>query len=222
MKGALCAFTTKGKEVPDMTQRENRQNDENDGAAPAGGYPPRRDTRDYDGRQNRNAREVENEDRDRSFASDQRDMRSRERDRYGSQSDQSRNSRYDRDDRQGSYLDDRHGAPNPDYRNDRSNPGEHHGKGPKGYKRSDERIREDVCDRLADDDHLDATHINVAVSNGEVTLEGSIGSRSDKRRAEDCAESVSGVTHCQNNLRVGSSDDASFAQGGTSKSAKRK
>tara|TARA_R110002050_G_scaffold213841_2_gene350155 strand:- start:68515 stop:69183 length:669 start_codon:yes stop_codon:yes gene_type:complete len=222
MKSALCALTIKGKEIPDMTQRENRQNDGNDGAEPAGGYPPRRATRDYDDHQNGNDRAFYKEDRDRSFASDQRDMRSRERDRYGSHSDQSRDTRYDRSDRQGSYLDDRHGAPNPDYENDRFTAGEHRGKGPKGYKRSDERIREDVCDRLADDDHLDATHISVAVNNGEVTLEGSIGSRRDKRRAEDCAESISGVSHCQNNLRVGSSDDAASAQGSTSKSTKQK
>jgi hypothetical protein len=77
-----------------------------------------------------------------------------------------------------------------------------YGKGPKGYVRSDERIREDVCDRLSDDDELDASDITVAVSNGEVRLEGSVLDRQSKHRAEDLAESVSGVRDITNNLRA--------------------
>jgi BON domain len=80
--------------------------------------------------------------------------------------------------------------------------GEHRGRGPRGYRRSDERIREDVNDRLTDDDRLDASDVEVSVSDCEVTLNGSVGDRPSKRRAEDLAESVSGVTHVQNNLRV--------------------
>jgi hypothetical protein len=38
-----------------------------------------------------------------------------------------------------------------------------------------------------------------------VTLAGRVGSRAEKRRAEDVAESVSGVTDVSNQLRVGSS-----------------
>lgn len=75
------------------------------------------------------------------------------------------------------------------------------GRGPKGYRRSDERIREDVNDRLSDG-YLDASDIEVAVANTEVTLTGSVNSRLDKRRAEDIAESVSGVTNVENRLRV--------------------
>jgi osmotically-inducible protein OsmY len=80
--------------------------------------------------------------------------------------------------------------------------GEHRGRGPKNYKRSDERIREDVSDRLSDDSWLDASEIDVKVSDCEVTLTGTVDSREDKRRAEDLAEAVSGVRHVQNNLRV--------------------
>lgn len=76
------------------------------------------------------------------------------------------------------------------------------GKGPKGYTRSDERIEEDINDRLTDDPWLDASDIEVSVANGDVTLTGEVSSRSDKRRAEDCAEMVSGVANVQNNLRV--------------------
>ena len=75
------------------------------------------------------------------------------------------------------------------------------GKGPRGYVRSDERIREDVSDRLSDDDELDASDITVTVSKSEVTLEGTVPDRHSKRRAEDIAESVSGVTEVHNRLR---------------------
>lgn len=76
------------------------------------------------------------------------------------------------------------------------------GRGPKGYTRSDDRIKEDVNDRLTDDWSLDASDIEVDVGEGEVTLSGEVSSRADKRRAEDIAETVSGVRNCQNNIRV--------------------
>ena len=80
--------------------------------------------------------------------------------------------------------------------------GWHVGKGPSGYTRSDERIREDVCDRLTDDPYVDASNIEVAVQGGEVTLAGHVDRREDKRRAEDIAESVLGVRDVQNQIRV--------------------
>ena len=76
------------------------------------------------------------------------------------------------------------------------------GRGPKGYRRSDERIKEDVNDRLSDDYYIDASDVEVAVENSEVTLTGTVKSRTDKRRVEDIAESVSGVTNVENRLRV--------------------
>lgn len=79
---------------------------------------------------------------------------------------------------------------------------DHRGRGPKNYTRSDERIREDVNDRLTEDVWIDASEIEVAVESGEVTLSGSVADRSIKRRAEDCADAVSGVKHVQNNLRT--------------------
>lgn len=78
----------------------------------------------------------------------------------------------------------------------------HFGKGPKGYVRSDERIREDVCDRLSDDDEVDAGDITVTVKGAEVILEGSVPDRRSKHRAEDIAESVSGVKDVTNHLRA--------------------
>lgn len=94
--------------------------------------------------------------------------------------------------------------------------GEHRGKGPKGYTRSDDRIREDVSDRLSDESWLDASEIEVSVDKGEVTLNGTVDSRDDKRRAEDIAEEVSGVRHVQNNLRLHTSGP-SEARGRASK-----
>jgi osmotically-inducible protein OsmY len=80
--------------------------------------------------------------------------------------------------------------------------GPHAGRGPRGYRRSDERIREDVNYRLTDDPDLDASDIEVSVNDGVVTLRGSVDSRWDKRRAEDIAESVSGVVDVDNKLRA--------------------
>ncbi len=76
------------------------------------------------------------------------------------------------------------------------------GLGPKNYARSDDRIREDVCDDLTEDPVLDASEIEVKVANGEVTLSGTVDDRDEKRRAEDDAEQIIGVRHVQNNLRV--------------------
>lgn len=91
---------------------------------------------------------------------------------------------------------------------------QHRGKGPKGYQRSDARIEEDVNDRLSDDPVLDASNITVTVKEAEVTLDGSVSSRWDKRRAEDLVDDVSGVRHVQNNLRI-SNEPASRIGGST-------
>jgi len=76
------------------------------------------------------------------------------------------------------------------------------GRGPKNYVRSDERIREDVCDRLCDHEWVDASDIEVTVKSGEITLTGVVADRLSKRTIEDLAEAVSGVKDVQNQLRV--------------------
>jgi osmotically-inducible protein OsmY len=80
--------------------------------------------------------------------------------------------------------------------------GQYRGRGPRGYKRSDDRIHDDINDRLTDDPYLDASDIDVSVNNCEVTLSGRVDTRLAKRRAEYIAEWVTGVTNVQNNLRV--------------------
>jgi len=80
--------------------------------------------------------------------------------------------------------------------------GPHRGKGPVGYRRSDERIHELVCEALTDDDQLDASQIEVSVNDGSVTLAGVVDARHAKLDAEDCVYSVWGVRGVQNLLRV--------------------
>jgi hypothetical protein len=86
----------------------------------------------------------------------------------------------------------------------RPRPGDvsHRGRGPRNYIRSDDRIRDDINERLTQDRLVDATDVDVVVKRGEVTLNGLVDSRLARRRAEDIADAVLGVTHVQNNLRV--------------------
>jgi osmotically-inducible protein OsmY len=78
----------------------------------------------------------------------------------------------------------------------------HRGRGPKGYTRSDERIKDDINDRLTDYAYLDASDVSVDVSNGDVVLTGTVDTRYAKRMAEDLTEDVSGVKNVENRLRV--------------------
>jgi osmotically-inducible protein OsmY len=80
-------------------------------------------------------------------------------------------------------------------------PRSHRGRGPKNW-RSDETIREIVNELLTEHDGIDASDVDVRVENGEVTLEGMVGSRWEKRLAEDIALSCGGVHDVHNRLRV--------------------
>jgi len=85
---------------------------------------------------------------------------------------------------------------------DRSDRGPHAGRGPKGYQRSDERVREIVSEALARDGELDASEIEVSVERGEVTLNGTVPNRWSKRLAEDLTQDLPGVKQLHNRLRV--------------------
>jgi osmotically-inducible protein OsmY len=76
------------------------------------------------------------------------------------------------------------------------------GMGPKGYKRSDDRIKEDVSERLTDHPFIDASGIEIVVVDAEVTLKGSVDDRRSKRLAEDVAEQARGVKDVHNQIRV--------------------
>ncbi|MFE8596211.1 BON domain-containing protein [Archangium violaceum] len=75
------------------------------------------------------------------------------------------------------------------------------GRGPRGYQRSDDRIREDICDRLMLS-WMDADDVTVRVEKAEVTLTGTVKSRDEKRAIEDLAEDVLGVKEVNNEIRV--------------------
>jgi len=77
------------------------------------------------------------------------------------------------------------------------------GIGPRGYRRDDGRVREDVCDALTDSDALDASDITVTAQDGVVKLAGTVPHRMMKRLAEDLADDCRGVRDVENALRVG-------------------
>lgn len=89
------------------------------------------------------------------------------------------------------------------------------GRGPKGYKRSDERIREEVCEALSADPRIDASEIEVQVSEGIVTLSGTVDERRAKRAAEDVAEGCTGVSDVKNDIRISASTNATGWGGGS-------
>jgi hypothetical protein len=76
------------------------------------------------------------------------------------------------------------------------------GRGPKGYRRSDERIREEISDRLMTHPDIDASDIEVEVSRGIVSLTGTVEDRHEKRLAEYIAEDALGVDDVDNRLKV--------------------
>lgn len=76
------------------------------------------------------------------------------------------------------------------------------GRGPKNYRRSDDRIGQDIQRLLTDDPRLDATDIEVQVDNGEVTLTGFVANRWAKRYAEDLVGSCGGVHDVHNRLQI--------------------
>lgn len=91
-----------------------------------------------------------------------------------------------------------------DWQAPRRRAGRFAGIAPKGYHRSDERIRDDVCDRLTADAYVDPSDVEVRVQNGDVTLEGTVDARETKRRIEDLVDDVAGVREVRNALRVAS------------------
>src|SRR5438105_4418203 len=92
--------------------------------------------------------------------------------------------------------------------NDDVRRGEYYGRGPVGYKRSDERIYEEINDHLTEHSYIDATEIVVTVKDGEVTLEGTVPDRDQKYYAEEVAEKIDGVTGVNNLLKIKKPQDS--------------
>ncbi|HEY8573399.1 BON domain-containing protein [Phenylobacterium sp.] len=80
--------------------------------------------------------------------------------------------------------------------------GPHRGRGPQGWTRADQRIHEDVCERLAEDRLIDAREIEVEVQDGVVTLRGEAMGAADPHRAEQIARRASGVKDVRVELSV--------------------
>ena len=78
----------------------------------------------------------------------------------------------------------------------------HRGKRPRNHARSDQLIREDLCERLLEDNHIDPSEIEVSVEKGIVTLYGAVEQRWIKHGVEDLAEACCGMKDIVNNLRV--------------------
>jgi len=126
-----------------------------------------------------------------------------ERSRFGDYNDDRyRNEKRDWWDRAGDEVASWFGDDDAERRRTMDKQQDYRGRGPKGYKRSDERIREDISDRLSDDPRVDASDVEVTVNESEVILAGNVPDRYAKRRAEDIADSVSGVRNVENRLRV--------------------
>jgi len=79
---------------------------------------------------------------------------------------------------------------------------DYYGVGPRGYERSDERIHEDICERLSEDPFIDPSEVSVSVQSGKVLLEGSIEDRPQKYRVEDIVDACRGVKEVQNRLTI--------------------
>ena len=76
------------------------------------------------------------------------------------------------------------------------------GRTPKGYTRSDDRIKDDVCEQLYRTPDIDVSEVTVEARNGTVTLEGTVPDRRMKHRIEDLCEQCIGVQDVENRIRV--------------------
>lgn len=75
------------------------------------------------------------------------------------------------------------------------------GKGPRAHNRNDDRIMDEICEKLTHHPFIDASLIDVKVQNGDVTLTGDVQDRQMKHLAEDVAAEVTGVREIHNSLR---------------------
>jgi BON domain len=74
--------------------------------------------------------------------------------------------------------------------------------GPKGYKRSDERLREDISERLMQAYDIDSSDVTIQVLGAKVVLEGTVPDRYMKHAIENLADAAPGVEDVENRIRV--------------------
>jgi hypothetical protein len=93
------------------------------------------------------------------------------------------------------------------------------GRTPKGYTRSDDRIKDDVCEQLYRTPDIDVSEVTVEARNGTVTLEGTVPDRRMKHRIEDLCEQCIGVQDVENRIRVQRQDGGSGSRFASSSSS---
>jgi hypothetical protein len=81
-------------------------------------------------------------------------------------------------------------------------PGPYRGVPPKGYSRSDHRIRDDICDELTRHPDVDPSRLTVTVRDAEVTIEGAVDALWARRLVDAIASECVGVRQVHNRLRV--------------------
>ena len=69
----------------------------------------------------------------------------------------------------------------------------HFGKGPRNFSRTDEHLKEEVCEAFLMSPDLDPQNIEVGVLDGVVTLKGTVRLKEDLILAHDLALGVSGI-----------------------------
>jgi hypothetical protein len=76
------------------------------------------------------------------------------------------------------------------------------GIGPDAYHRTDESVREEVCEALSRHPEVNAADIEVEVKDGHVILLGTVESRLMKRQAQDAVAHAQGVQEVRNELTI--------------------
>jgi hypothetical protein len=90
--------------------------------------------------------------------------------------------------------------------------------GPKGYQRSDERMKEDISERLMESHYIDCSDVSVDVRGAKVVLEGTVPSRHMKHAIEDLVDACPGVQDIDNRVRVAGAMSQSQSSGGSQSS----
>jgi osmotically-inducible protein OsmY len=88
--------------------------------------------------------------------------------------------------------------------------------GPKNYQRSDERLKEQIIERLMESSSVDIGNLECEVKDGVVTLSGTVETRSDRYQIENVVDDVWGVKDIANNMRVKSVQAADHGDAGAS------
>jgi hypothetical protein len=91
--------------------------------------------------------------------------------------------------------------------------------GPKGYQRSDERLKEDISERLMESHNIDCSDVSLDVRGGKVVLEGTVPSRHMKHAIEDLVDNCPGVQDIDNRVRVPGAMSQSQSQSQASQQA---